>query len=156
MDWLVKLAQTPPYNISDKHNRAKALGMQLMDLAFFQYSRHIYNRYDGFKSELVKPGEGTTEGAQGAGVYGHILGMSGAYLSGVMSGGRIAGWFSAGYDHLQNSVIGQKTGIGTAQAPAEAAGNVAGGRAGRHIWDFLRDKITADKLNDKLSSDLCQ
>ena len=150
VDWLVRFAESKPFGIQDKHSRAKATGLALMDLAFNGYGRHINNGFAGFKAELVNPGEGTEEGPQGAGVYGHILGMGGAYLAGVMTGGRIAGWGNSAIDHLQNSVIGK------AQGPAEVAGNKVGTKAGTHIWNLIRGNGTSTNLRESLTSDLCE
>ena len=150
VDWLVKTAESRPYNIHDVHNRAKALGAGLMNLAFFGYDRHNHNGYDGFKPGLVEPGDGTPEGEQGADVYAHVMGMAGAYLTGVMTGGRVVGWISSGVDHFQNSVKGN------AQGPAEVAGNVAGTRAGGHIWNFIRGDGNGDNLRKSLTEDLCE
>lgn len=63
----------------------------------------------GFKPQLVNPGEGTAEGPQAAGVYRHVMGMAGAYLTGVMTGGRIVGEAAGLIEALQNlPVIGNR------------------------------------------------
>ena len=52
---------------------ARVFGSDLAEIAYLQYDRHINNGFAGFRPELVSAGEGTPQGPQGAGVYGHIL-----------------------------------------------------------------------------------
>lgn len=119
---------------------AKTLGAGMMAMAFMGYERHIHNGSDGFRSELIA-------GGQGAGVYGHILGMAGAFLNGFA--GMAVGVHSAAFDRLQKL-------WGTKQGAAEVAGNEAGLKVGRRMWNFIngtsRDK---DKLTADLKSILC-
>ena len=108
----------------NKAAAAKSLGAGLMDLAFFGYERHIHNGYEGFKDELVVPG------GQGAGVYGHVLGMSGSQLYGVVGG--VIGSINSLVDHVQNFY-----GKADKQGPAEVAGNKAGTAVGNHLWSWI-------------------
>jgi hypothetical protein len=62
--------------------RTAILGLGMMHTAYNEYDRHIHNGFAGFKSELTDAGVGTPSGAQGAGVYGHILFSGGSWLAG--------------------------------------------------------------------------
>lgn len=81
VSYLVNLADEAAKNVlgglnPSTHYMAKnALGDAMMRTAFFGYERHIHNGYQDFKPEL-------TANDQNGGVYGHILGIAGAYLSG--------------------------------------------------------------------------
>lgn len=147
VDWLIGQAKSNTANIINKKSRASWLGTNLMTLAYFGYDRHINNGYDGFKGILTAPGTGTEEGAQGAGVYGHILGMSGAYLTETIGG--VIG--------TVNSLIDRTQGFfGKAQSPAEIAGNAAGTAVGKHIWNFINGNGNEDDLKKSLTSELCE
>lgn len=58
----------------------KGFGTGLAAVAYYGHNQHIHNGYAGFKGDLVSAGAGTPAGAQGAGVYGHILFNSGVEL----------------------------------------------------------------------------
>jgi hypothetical protein len=120
---------------------ARALGVGMMQLAFSGYERHIHNGFLDFKPELIANG-------QGAGVYGHILGLGGAYLAGPA--GLAVGGVSDFFDRAQKL-------WGTEQGAAEVAGNQAGIRVGARISNFIngpsRDRHS---LFDDLRSMLCE
>jgi hypothetical protein len=124
---------------------AENLGASMMHTARFQYERHIHNRFDGFKSLLVDPG------GQGAGVYGHILGVGGATLLGGLGGFLIVQGNSL-KDRYQAS-----SGTDGGQGPAEKAGNEAGIAVGNHMWNFIsgRTPREVDRLRNSLTSELC-
>jgi hypothetical protein len=105
--------------------------------------RRINNKAEGFKDILTVPGR------QGAGVYGHVLGQGGATLGGLAT--IVIGGLADAYDH------GQRV-MGSAQGPAETAGNVAGWAVGQHIYNFLSGKTPSnpDRLRNSLTSELCK
>ena len=144
MDFLVKEAVAAFYDEpQNRHSKANILGLHLMDLAFNGYDRHINNKAEGFKDELVVPG------GQGAGVYGHVLGQSGAKLGGLLT--NAGGGLADAYDTAQWL-------FGNEQAPAEMAGNLAGWAVGRHINNFLTGKTPSEpeRLRNSLTAELCK
>jgi RHS repeat-associated protein len=122
---------------------AGALGKRMMSLAFFGYERHISNGYAGFKPELVANG-------QNGGVYGHILGIGGAYLAGPI--GWVAGASSDLFDNVQKL-------WGTQQGAAEVKGNEAGLKVGHLIERFIHNGSTPrdrDRLSNNIRAELCK
>ena len=132
----------------NKAATVKSLGAGLMDLAYSGYQRHINNGFAGFKDVLVVPG------SQGAGVYGHILGMAGAQLYGAV--GVAIGTANSIIDRAQN-LWGKADG----QGPAEVAGNLAGTAVGNILWNWIgsRQKGTNKSMYDleqKLKEEMCK
>lgn len=117
--------------------------------AQFEYDRHINNRADGFKDVLVKAGEGQPGGAQGSGVYGHVLGQAGAFLDGTI--GRFVGSAAVMKDYVDYLRRNP-------QAPSEIAGNLAGRAVGGHMWNYLSGKTPReiDRLKNSLKDVLCK
>jgi len=103
------------------------------------------------KSELVEAGEGTPSGAQGAGVYGHILFSGGSWLAGK---GSPVGY----YANVANEIKDRGQGLfGSDQYSSEIAGNQAGRAVGRHLWNYLSGSkpINENALRKDLTSVLC-
>jgi RHS repeat-associated protein len=132
----------------NKNAAGKSLGAGLMDLSYFGYQRHIDNGSAGFKEILTGPGK------QGPGVYGHVLGMAGTSLYGLV--GAAIGTANSVVDRVQN-FYGKADG----QGPAEVAGNAAGTAVGNHIWNWLATKDplafkNKDDLWKNLKGELCE
>jgi hypothetical protein len=121
----------------------------MIRLAQFGYERHIHNKADGFRDELVKAGLGQPGGEQGPGVYGHILGQAGAFLVGLL------GPFIGGVAVMKDYVDYLR---GNPQAPSEIRGNVAGQAVGEHIWNFLSGNTPREleRLKNSLRDVLCK
>jgi RHS repeat-associated protein len=128
-------------NVTSPYIVANNLGTAMMDTAFFGYETHIHNGYKGFKPEL-------TANNQNAGVYGHVLGMGGAFLTGPV--GWSIGAASDLFDRAQKM-------WGTEQGAAEVAGNKAGLAVGARIFDFIQDRgRDRQSLFNSLKSVLCE
>lgn len=127
--------------VNNHREISQGLGMGMMSIAFFGYERHIHNGADGFKTNLTANG-------QGAGVYGHVLGIGGSYLAGAA--GMFIGGHSMMFDNLQRL-------WGTQQGAAEVAGNQAGIAVGKRMWDYLNgSNRNRDDLSKDLRGILCQ
>jgi RHS repeat-associated protein len=153
--WLAEMATrvsiTMGLNRSSRIWTAKLWGTELAAFAYSGYERHIHNGSEGFKGELVDAGEGTPEGRQGAGVYGHILFSSGARL--VERAGYLEGW--AAYQGNRLKDWGQAL-FGSSQYQSERAGNIAGRSVGDHLWNYLGGKMSQAELENNLSRVLCR
>ncbi|HKG48728.1 MAG TPA: S8 family serine peptidase [Pyrinomonadaceae bacterium] len=126
-------------------NNISALGFSMMMTARFEYDRHINNRADGFRPALVA-------GGQGAGVYGHILGVGGATLWGLAGGVVIFAQEAKDLvDYYRASPADR------AQHRAELAGNGAAVRVGQHMWNFMSGTTPREpqRLRNSLMSELC-
>lgn len=106
---------------------ARIYGSDLAELAYFGYERHIHIEFKGFKSELVDAGDGSPEGRQGAGAYGHILFSAGTML--IQKSGDPGGWVAHQGNRLKD--WGQAV-VGSSQYQSERAGNIAGRAVGAH------------------------
>ncbi|HEX8265314.1 MAG TPA: hypothetical protein VF596_07795, partial [Pyrinomonadaceae bacterium] len=158
VNYLAGLATSVVKDVENRNLKGKALraattklGIQLMSTAYFEYDKHSKsNGYAGFKDNLVKSGEGTPGGAQGANVYGHLLGFAGAYLNEV--GGGVIALFANEYDNFQVLWGNNK------QAPSEVAGNAAGTAAGQHMWNYISGRSSKEeyRLKNSLTSELCK
>jgi RHS repeat-associated protein len=157
VDYLAGLAADSLKNITDSSAEytsnagaaASGLGRRMIRLAQFGYERHIHNKADGFRDELVKAGLGQPGGEQGPGVYGHILGQAGAFLDGLL------GPFIGGVAVMKDYVDYLR---GNPQAPSEIRGNVAGQAVGEHIWNFLSGNTPREleRLKNSLRDVLCK
>jgi len=147
VSYLVKLADEAAKNVlgglnpSTHYTAKNTLGDAMMRTAFFGYETHIHNGYEGFKPEL-------TAHPQNAGIYGHILGIAGAYLAGP------ATWPIGAASDLIDRV--QKM-LGSEQGAAEVAGNKAGLEVGVRMSSFISD-YGRDRhlLFDSIRSVLCE
>jgi hypothetical protein len=130
---------------------AKAYGMALASIAYYGYERHIHNGFAGFKGALVNAGEGTEAGAQGAGVYGHILFSSGAQL--IARAGFAEG--AAAYQANRLKDWGQAL-FGSSQYQSERAGNIAGKAVGDQLWQYFGGKMSQGEFSNNLRGILCE
>jgi RHS repeat-associated protein len=152
--WLGNVSTTALLDGHVKHYgqrlTARIYGSDLAEIAYLQYDRHIHNGFDGFRGELVNAGANTPAGAQGAGVYGHILFNAGMRL--IDNSGDKGGWVA--YHANRAKDWGQAL-FGSSQYQSERAGNIAGRTVGDHLWNYLGGTSQAE-LENRLRGVLCQ
>jgi len=125
-------------------------GSDLAELAYSGYERHIHNGYEGFKPELVDAGEGSPEGKQGAGVYGHLLSAGVRIIQGSGDPGGAAAY------HANRAKDWLQAWSGSSQYPSERAGNIAGRAVGDAILNYFGGKPSEGELIDQLKGILCR
>jgi RHS repeat-associated protein len=155
VNWLSELTTQSEILMGVRHSNvnfsAKGFGTALAATAYYGYEKHIHNDFEGFKGELVNAGDGTKEGKQGAGVYGHILFSSGAEL--VAKAGFAEG--AAAYHANRLKDWGQAL-FGSSQYQSERAGNIAGKAVGDQLWKFFGGKMSQSELINGLRGILCE
>lgn len=132
-----------------QRNAAILLGHGLAEIAYFNYDRYIKNEYEGFKDELVDAGEGSPEGKQGAGVYGHVLFGAGETLAGKVDPVGLVAF------HANRFKDWAQAARGSSQYASERAGNIAGQKVGNLIWEYMGHKRSQSELTSSLKGVLC-